>query len=144
MLRPLNETAFEGVRREFERCWPWLEASLAEYAYRDSRGNVWPTHDKEHLWARIGDGRAFFWPGESCGIVTEIIKSPTGLCSANDWLAGGNLEEIKQTMSSVEEWALRKESHRMIACGRRGWLKELQGYHELGTRRAKNLVDVGR
>ena len=46
----LNECA------EFERCWPWLEASLNEFG---------ATHTKDQVWETIYRG-AILWPGEGC------------------------------------------------------------------------------
>lgn len=147
-LRPLNEVAFAEVRREFERCWPWIEEAIALYSYTNSKGEVWPTHRKEDIWKRIVEGRAFFWPGETCVNITEITTHPSGLRSGHNWLTGGisngALDEIKHTMPAIEEWATQKGSHRMTGSGRKGWLRVFNGYHELGVKKSKNLVDVSR
>ena len=56
-------------RDEFERCWPWLDASLASFGR---------THGKQHVWERIAAGRAKLWPNEHGVILTEIIHHPNG------------------------------------------------------------------
>lgn len=83
------------AKAEFERCWPWILASL-EYAAFKYNGKIWFTHEKHHVWERIVTGKAYFWPGKECFVLTEFYVSPTGLKSHHTWLAGGNLKEIKK------------------------------------------------
>lgn len=126
--------------KEFERCWPWLEASL-DFAAFKINDKTWPSHRKEHVWDRIIKGRSFFWPRETCALITEIHTSPTGLMNHHTWLAGGNLDEIVASMPLVEAWGKRRGCQQQTGSGRRGWLKKFQGYHEIGVRKAKPLVD---
>lgn len=122
----------EILRENFERCWPWLEASIARYGR---------THDKHHLWERIADGRATFWPGRNCAIVTETIIYPTGLKRLNFWLRGGNLKEILVLSDKIEELAKRNGYHEAIGTGRDGWLGVEPDYEKMSTRRRKILTD---
>lgn len=118
------------TEREFERCWPWLEKSLAEYG---------PTHGKLDVWKRIANNQAKLFPFDRCAILAEILRHPSKLVSLNLWLMGGDLDEIVNRVPVVEAWGRTQGCDRVIACGRRGWLKKLDGWRELGTRRAKPL-----
>ena len=127
-----------ALQSEFERCWPWIEASLEFGAYKHN-GKIWPTHGKKHVWDRIYSGRAFFWPGKDCVFITEFINSPTGLKSHHNWLAGGDLDEIKSMMPVIEAWGKKHGCHRQLGSGRRGWLRAFDGYEEIGVRKQKDL-----
>jgi hypothetical protein len=120
-------------RREFERCWPWLDASLASFGR---------THTRDQVWDRIQHGRAMLWPGRDAVILTEVITHPIGLKSCNTWLQGGDLTELKTMHPIVECWARGGGCDRMIGWGRDGWLRVLDGWENCGTRRAKWLRDV--
>lgn len=134
----------EEVEKEFNRCWPWLEASL-EYAAFKHNGTVWPTHRKEHVWERIVSGKCHFWPGKECAIITEFYVSPTGLKSHHTWLTGANrgrgLREIKKMMPAIEEWGKKHGAHRQTGSGRYGWLRVFSGYRIVGYRKEKSLLD---
>src|SRR5215831_17267575 len=106
---------------DFERCWPWLRDALEQAAYIHD-GVIYPTHDKIHVWQRIVTGRARLWAGEASAVLTEFIDHPTGLRSHNNWLAGGDLEEIVEIAARTEQWGAEHGSHRQIGNGRRGWL----------------------
>jgi hypothetical protein len=118
---------------EFERCWPWLDASLASFGR---------THTKAQVWERIARGHAVLWPSDNAVILSETIRHPIGLKSCNIWLQGGDLGEILPMHPQVEHWALEHDCDRMIAWGRHGWLRALEGWENCGTRRAKWLRDV--
>jgi len=120
-------------RDDFERCWPWLDASQASFGR---------THTKEQIYERIRDGRALLWTGDDAVILTEFITHPIGLRSCNVWLQGGDLDELKTMHPPVERWARGDGCDRMIAWGRDGWVRVLDGWHSCGTRRAKWLTDV--
>lgn len=129
---------------EFDRCWPWLEASLEPGAYIHD-GKIWPTHNRLQVWERLASGRALLWPGETCAIVTEFLNHPTGLKSHNTWMAGGIenacLDEIKWMMQNkVEPFGYQNGCHRQVGFGRKGWLRVFTGYVECGTRKQKDLL----
>jgi hypothetical protein len=119
-------------RDQFERCWPLLDASLASFGR---------THTKQQVWDRICDGRAEIWTGDDAVILGEYILHPIGLKSYNVWLQGGDLAELKSMHPRLERWA-RGECDRMIAWGRDGWVRVMDGWENCGTRRAKWLRDV--
>jgi hypothetical protein len=74
------------MQSEFERCWPWLEASLQTAGYVHD-GQVYPPHTKASIWRRIATNQAKFWPFGSCVILTEIITHASGLRSQNNGMA---------------------------------------------------------
>jgi len=126
----------------FERCWPWLEAALEQAAYVHD-GKIYRTHDKLHVWQRIVTGRARLWAGDGAAIVTEFLDHPTGIRSHNNWLAGGELEEIVAMVEKTEQWGFEHGCHRQVGNGRRGWLRKFNGYCEYGVRKQKDLLPAG-
>jgi hypothetical protein len=131
-MRPHN------TRREFDRCWPWLDASLASFGR---------THTMAQVWERIYHGHAMLWPSDNAVILSETIRHPIGLKSCNVWLQGGGaggpaLDELKLMHPELEAWARDNDCQRLIAWGRDGWLRVLDGWHSCGTRRTKWLTDV--
>jgi len=139
MLQPKSADDLVALRAEFERCWPWLEASL-EFGAFQHNGKPWPTHYKQHVWDRLINGRSFLWPADDCVFITEFNDSPTGLKSHHTWLAGGDLTAIVTMMPEVEDWGRRQGCHRQTGWGRRGWLRAFDGYEEIGVRKAKSLL----
>ena len=119
------------LRREYERCWPWLWESLCEFG---------PTHNKEQLWLRLASRKAFLWPGKSCAIVGEIIVYPIGLHCFNYWLQGGQLSELLTLHHGIEAWAKTRGCHQAVGYGRAGWQRVMAGDWRQGrTERTKFL-----
>ena len=119
-------------RDEFERTWPWLDASLASFGR---------THGKEHVWRRIADGRAKLWPAEHAVIVTEITHHPIGYRSLNVWLQGGELAALLPMHPELEQYALERKCAQLTGRGREGWLRALDGWEKTYTARCKWLVE---
>ena len=128
------------LRDDFDRCWPWLKAGL-EYNAFTYNGKLWVTHTKEDVWLRIVNGKAFLWPGEVSAFMTEFYDSPTRLKTHHNWLAGGNKDEIKWMMPTIEEWGRSHGCHRQTGSGRAGWLRIFEGYEEVGRRKQKSLIE---
>jgi hypothetical protein len=116
---------------EFQRCWPWLEASLAEFG---------STHDKDQVWEAINRG-AILWPGENAVILTQIITYPIGVRCCSVWLQGGELEELKTMYPTIEKYARAQGCDWLIGWGRDGWVKAMPGWVSCGTRRKKVLTE---
>ena len=127
---------YRPLFKEFDRVWPWLEASLAEW--------YGPTHGKRDVYLRILECRAYLFPGINCAIVGEIISYPTGLRAFNYWLQGGNLDELKSMHAGIEEWAVKmKDCKLAMGMGRVGWQKVMEGDWQRGPmRRWKWLKQV--
>lgn len=119
-------------RAEFERVWPWLDASLASFGR---------THGKEDVWRKLDEGRAKLWPNEHSVIVTEIVRHPIGFKSLNLWLQGGELAELLPMHPAIEQYALEQRCARLTGYGREGWLRVLEGWEKTCTHRAKWLVE---
>jgi len=127
------------IAAEFRRVWPWLRDSL-EYGAYVHNGVVYPTHSEGDVWERVFTGKAQLWTGETAAIVSEIINSPTGLRTQNNWIAGGDIDEIKELMLRVERWGYLQGCHREVGNGRKGWLRAFEGYTEFGWRKQKDLL----
>jgi len=118
-------------RAEFDRVWPWLAAAVIRYG---------ETHSKEDIWGAITRGSAQLHALRTSAIVTSIEQYPTGIKEMRCWLAGGNLDEIKEYEPSLCKWARDEGCNVMAIVGRRGWLKSLDGYRETATVMTKALT----
>jgi hypothetical protein len=130
-MEPGSLSNLSELRAEFDRCWPWLWASLCEFG---------PTHDKEQVWQRICYGKAFLWPAEDAVILGEIIDHPIGLRSFNYWLQGGNIKTLERMWPGVDAWAIKHHCEFAIGDGREGWLRKMPGaWEKLRVFRRKRL-----
>lgn len=119
-------------RAEFERLWPLLDAAIARFGR---------THEKEHLWQELMNKTAFFFSEQRCAAVVRVTVWPTGLKDLHVWLVGGRMRDIKELLyPRIEAWGIKIGCHRMIAYGRKGWLRVLEGWWPLGTTRVKSLL----
>lgn len=121
-----------GEREDFERCWSWVDASLASFGR---------THGKKDVWNAIAAGRAQLWPAERAVIVTNVIRHPIGYRSLNIWLQGGELEALLPMHPAIEQFALDRRCARLTGYGREGWLRVLDGWEKSYTARCKWLVE---
>jgi hypothetical protein len=125
------EVMMTDVAAEFERCWPWLEASIA------TGGN---THGKRDVWRAIECGQEF-WPAEDCALLSEIVTHPTGLRSFVINVAGGSLGGILRMMPKLEAKAAATDCHRvLIYASRPGWRRVLDGYRHFSEILCKELA----
>jgi len=138
-MKPTVQKWLEELRAEFERCWPWIEASLEPSGLYRTDGSFWPAYEKRHVWERIVAGKVFFWPGKECVVLTEFRVTPTGIKSHHNWVAGGDLAEIKGMMPEIEEWGKQQGCHQQTGDGRDGWLRVFDGYQKVGVRKTKIL-----
>jgi hypothetical protein len=118
-------------RDEFERCWPWLEASLNEFG---------ATHTKDQVWEAINRGHSVLWPGVNAVIVTTMMTYPIGIKCCSVWLQGGELAELKTMYPAIEKYARAQGCDWLIGWGRDGWVKAMPGWVSCGTRRKKVLT----
>jgi hypothetical protein len=125
-------TSPNKIRAEFDRTWPWLDASIARYGR---------THNKEHLWEEIASKRVCFFTTAKSAAICRLVQFPTGLKSLHIWLVGGNLNDIKTELyPRLEQWAKKAGCHRMQAVGRKGWIRALDGWMPQGQARVKSLM----
>lgn len=137
-MLPLNRVGLYRLKSEFDRCWPWLEASILYNAY-EKGGKALPTHRKADIWPRITVGKMLLWAGEASAILTYIVTYPTGLKIQYTFAAGGNRNEIKRMMVDVEDYGHAQGCHQQQGGGRLGWLRVFSGYRIVGYRKAKDL-----
>jgi hypothetical protein len=106
---------------ELGRCRKYIEDAL-EY----SGG----THTFDDIATGVMTTRFQLWPSESSAIVTEVIVYPQSK-DLHFFLAGGNLDELKDMTPEIERWGRSVGCTRVTLAGRRGWertfLKD-QGY----------------
>lgn len=119
-----------ALRREFDRCWPWLEPALRLHAETDRVG----------LLAQIVEGRAQLWPAERGAVVTQCTLDPEGP-SIHIWLGGGSMIELLTLRPGIEAFG------RAMGCiwctgeGRPGWARVFRahGYEAVGPKLRKAL-----
>ena len=98
---------------EIGRCRAWIEAAL-EY----SQG----THTFSDIASGILSGRFQLWSAKQSAVVTEIIVYPR-MKDLHYFLAGGDLDELKQMRPSIEAWGKGQGCTRVSLAGRPGWAK---------------------
>ena len=112
---------FETPPQAWARCRPFIEVALAQAG---------GTHGIDDVARLIEQGRAHFWPGQRCAVVTEFYEYPR-LKACNFWLLGGDLKELLALLPIIEAWARGQGCSRMLGGGPRpGWARILgpRGY----------------
>ena len=103
-----------AARAAWIRCRPFIEAALTRAG---------GTHGIDDVARLIADGKAHFWPGRRCAVVTEFYDYPR-LKACNLWLLGGELKELLAMRPAIEAWALSQGCVRILGGGpRRGWAR---------------------
>lgn len=97
--------------KEFSRCQKWLEDALE---YNDNSQTL------EDVRRGLLAGEYILWPGRNSVIVTEHYETPQGKF-LNFFLAGGDLDELKDTVPRIEVWAKEFGVKKITLYGRRGW-----------------------
>ena len=117
---------------EVSRCRKYIEAAL-EY----SGG----THTFDDIVAGIFSQKMQLWGNKKSAVVTEIVVYPRAKV-LNYFLAGGDLDELKQMRPHIEEWATGLGCNRVTLSGRPGWAKTFlkdEGYKPTWYVMAKEL-----
>lgn len=119
------------VATHFDRCRPWIEDALARQPLK--------AHTIDHVREALDSGNCMLWPTANSAAVVEIVDHPTGLRTLHHWLAGGDLDELKQTAAAVEEFGRENGFGAVTISGRPGWTKALPGYAATATVAVKEL-----
>jgi GNAT superfamily N-acetyltransferase len=107
----------ETASASWLRCRPYVEAALVRAG---------GTHGVEDVERLVAEGRAHFWPGRGCAVVTEFYSYPR-MKACNLWLLGGDLKELLQMRPAIEAWARAQGCTRILGGGpRRGWERVLR------------------
>ena len=111
---------------EMTRVRPFLEPALQ---YTNG------THDYIHLVEGVLTGQFHVWPTENSAIITEFHNFPKER-HLHIFLAGGDLEEIKQLHDNVVQFAEAAGCQALTLTGRPGWIKALDdlGFSDSGLR----------
>jgi hypothetical protein len=97
----------------WHRCKPYIQDAL------DAAGNLFILSD---VWALVESGKAQFWPGFECAVVTEVNDYPQKRV-LNVWLGGGKLEEILTMEPHIRQFAKNSACELILIQGRPGWRK---------------------
>jgi hypothetical protein len=121
--------------REWERCAPWLQATL------DYEGFPVPLD-----WYReqVVAGRMQFWPAEDSAGVTQLLPNAHGL-TLEIVLIGGKAATLERMLIAVEAWAARQGCRKVTFWGRRGWARLFParaGYKVSRVRLEKEIAHV--
>lgn len=112
-------------------CRPWIEAALA---YGDD------AHTFDDIAQGILAGRYRLWVRPNGCAVTEIQVYPRKkVC--NVFLAGGDMQVIKDLQAPCEEYARAMGCSDLVLTGRRGWVRALadNGWAETHTTMKRSL-----
>jgi hypothetical protein len=121
----------EWLAAEFERCKGWIADALDACPIR--------THELEHVWDSLQSGHAQLWPKPKSAVVSSISTHPTGLKTICAWLGGGDLSEIRQTVTFLEGYAREQGCKYINIQGRPGWSRALPGFRAASTMIYKDL-----
>lgn len=98
---------------EFERLTPHIVAALA---YNGGEQTLDDVRDG------LASGDFQLWPGRDSVIVTDITETPRYKI-LNFFIGGGNLDELRQMVNPIEDWAKSQGVSRVCVFGRRGWAR---------------------
>jgi len=122
---------YSPVGAEF---WLVAEPLLIKAIRRDE------THTSESVYQLIKLEQAQLWLHDSqkTAGVTFFIPAVNGPI-LHIWLAGGDRNELKEMLPSVEEWGRRQGANRLMITGRAGWEKFLPGFKRQAVLITKEL-----
>jgi hypothetical protein len=116
---------------QFDRCAPFIQRAI------DRTDGLFELH---HVRDDVLSGAAQLWPAPNAALVTRIEVYPTGIKACNEWLAGGDLDELLKIEPEVAAWAKDKIGcDRIYLAGRKGWIRILKDYTASHTVLRKDL-----
>jgi len=92
--------------------------------------------------AGLLSGRYQLWAGQNSAVVTEIIVYPR-MRDLHYFLAGGDLDELKEIRPRIEDWGRKNGCSRVSLAGRPGWAKTFlkdEGYEPAWFILKKDLI----
>lgn len=95
-----------------------------------------PLYTVEAVETELAANNAMLWLGERSCVVTTLTDFPSvGERVIEVWLAGGDLEEIKDMIPQIEAWAVQAGCTQAEVNGRLGWVRTLApfGFEYLTT-----------
>jgi hypothetical protein len=100
----------------------WLQPALDDAANR---------YTFEDVIADVEAGEAHLWAFEKSTVVTRFLDEPAGRTFLY-WLAGGDLDEIKEMEPHMTAWGQSQGATRKMLVGRAGWQRAL-GWKRVGV-----------
>lgn len=129
-VKPSEDAMREAFEAEWSRCEGWIQSAL------DLSGG---THDLADVKACVESGEARLWGWSRSAAVTEVQTWPRARFLLV-WLAGGDLEELRDVMLPLmEAYGREQNCTRCYIVGRPGWAKVLPGYRTVAVSVAKEL-----
>jgi hypothetical protein len=117
------------IRPEFLRVKQWLDEALD---YNGGDENI------KGVWSRLLSGELLLLTSHNAAIVLEPVEHPQRKI-LNFFLAGGDLEELMVMEAVVADYARSEGFDALSVFGRRGWLRQLEGYKEKAVYMEKKL-----
>lgn len=116
---------------ELDKCRDWIGDAL-KYA----RG----THTVDDVIDGIKAGSFQLWPSDRGCIVTQIVNCPRKR-SLNFFLAGGEMDQIKDMYASCVEFAKANGCTALLISGRKGWQRvwKSEGFEPVYTVLGKDI-----
>jgi hypothetical protein len=118
------------IADEFARCAPWLMSALE---YNGGECSLADVYDG------LMSGSYILMGGEKSAAILEPVEHVSGKRVLNFFLAGGDLTEIREMEARSVEWARQEGFDSVAIFGRRGWLKQLDGYTEKAVYMEKRI-----
>lgn len=101
-------------------------------------GQGFSDYSVDGVMALLSMGALQAWRRDDCLVVTQVLTTQDSriVCLA---YGSGDLSTIKEMVKDIEDRANMARMHEIRILGRRGWLKELDGYEESYTVLKKRL-----
>lgn len=113
----------------------WHRVShLVDDALSYGNGEYWA----EDILAACSSGDMQLWATDKSFAVTTLIVYPRRVTCLIA-LAGGDLDDLRQSLPLVEEWARHQGCDGIEVMGRKGWLKALPDYQQAQVHLRKDL-----
>jgi len=108
------------LKREVERCWPWIEAAMQ----KGMPGGV-ITHNLDDVSAMVINGDAQLWSTPDGCMLTYVSAFPRAKI-VQVWTLGGDFDQVMlQHEQAVIEWATSIGAVLLYVQGRKGWTRKL-------------------
>jgi hypothetical protein len=123
------------IRGYWDDVWPLIHPAVA-------RGGL---YTQESVLDALIAGDMQLWLGALddeivLALVTEIAAYPARTICTALFIGGRDLDRFMRFLPEIEQWARENGCHRFIACGRRGWVRKLQGFEERDTMVVKDYL----
>jgi hypothetical protein len=132
---------FTASPETLDRLWPLVLPHLERFSRETLLVNT------ADLYTRIKDSHEQLWLLERDGdvvlvVVTEVTVAASPICRIRVGAGTAGHEALRDMCDEIERWAVRMGCVGMEICGRKGWLKVLDGFTQTGVILEKDLRQV--